>query len=333
MNRSRSNGRWVTAASDHDREQAPATTRTQADVASSEMREPFAPAARRPCAQGVAEERPGGLSWRSRCGGVQADVPNLVQAIGQDVLHEATEKFDGRERFGALAFGAESDRAVRDAEQAAIGDADAMGIATQVGQHVRAFFEGGFGVNIPRQPSDAPHQGAQALRVTKVFESRKGTVVVRATERGHHLAAKDLPQDVDREEKPSRGRLPTLAVETQSAGGDQSVDVRMELEFARPGMQDRRGADGRLEPASAHVQQRALRRLHQGIEDHAGRKGGERSKLGRQRKDDVEVSYVEHLLLTRLYPGLLGQRLTLGTMPIAARVVRRVLVPARLASV
>ncbi len=89
----------------------------------------------------------------------------------------------------------------------------------------------------------------------------------------------------------------------------------------------------RLQAALAHLHQRALRRLHQGVEDDAGRPCGERPKLGGQRKDDVEVPYVEHSLPTRFDPGLLGQRLTLGTMPIAARVVRRVLAPAGLAAI
>ncbi len=107
----------------------------------------------------------------------------------------------------------------------------------------------------------------------------------------------------------------------------------MKFEFARPRMQDRRGSDGRPEPALAHFHQRALRRPHLGLKDLARGEGSERPKLGGQREDDVEVPDVEHLLPTRFDPGLLGQRLTLGTMPIAARVVRRMLVPARLASV
>lgn len=47
----------------------------------------------------------------------------------------------------------------------------------------------------------------------------------------------------------------------------------------------------------------------------------------------MKVPDVEHALLTLLDPAFLGQRLTLRTVPIAARVIRRMLVSARFASV
>src|SRR5579859_647578 len=106
------------------------------------------------------------------------------------------------------------------------------------------------------------------------------------------------------------------------------MDVRVIVEFARPRVQDRRGSDGGAQPALTHVDERALRSLHQGVEDDARRKPGKWPQLGREREDDVKVPDVEHSHPTRFDPGLLGQRLTLGTMPIAARVVRGVLVTA-----
>ena len=43
----------------------------------------------------------------------------------------------------------------------------------------------------------------------------------------------------------------------------------------------------------------------------------------------MKVRHIEHASSLRLDPSLLGQRLTLGTVTVAARVVRRVLVSAR----
>lgn len=301
---------------------------TSTDVTSSESSEPLPPAGRPERRRDLAEATSSVFATSFRSRGVQAGVPDLVQAIGQDVLDQALKKLDRRERLGAVAFGAKGNGAVGDGEQAAIGDADAMGIATQVGEHVLAFFEGGFGVDDPGQTRDARHQRAEAFGVAKVVESREGAVVVRMAQGGHHLAAKDLAEDLDRKEKPVGGGAPPLAIGAQAPGSDERVDVRMEFEFARPRMQHRGSSDGRAVPVLANLDQRAVRGLHQRVEDDAGRKPGEGPQLGGQRKDDVKVPDVQHSLPTRFDPGFLGQRLTLGTMPIAARVVRGVLVSA-----
>src|ERR1700690_1505660 len=98
-------------------------------------------------------------------------------------------------------------------------------------------------------------------------------------------------------------------------------------------MKDQRGSHGGLESAPPEFQERALCRVKERLEDDARRPSREGPKLRRQREHDVEVTDVEHSLPTGLYPGFLGQRLTLRTMPIATRVVRRVLAPAGLAAV
>src|SRR5712691_9457634 len=49
---------------------------------------------------------------------------------------------------------------------------------------------------------------------------------------------------------------------------------------------------------------------------------GERSEFSRESKDDVDVAGGEQLPLPRLEPAQAGVALTLGAMPVTARVVR-----------
>jgi hypothetical protein len=124
-----------------------------------------------------------------------------------------------------------------------------------------------------------------------------------------------------------------LPVVRQAAGGDDGVHVRVEGQCARPGVQDERGAEHDAEAAVTELEQRLGGGVEQRVEHRLGRELGEGAKLARQREDDVEVPDVEEPLLTLRDPLLLGERLTLRAMPVAARVVRRVLVAARSAEV
>ncbi len=98
-------------------QQGGAADRTAADVAAGEVEElllvRWALLPRR--GRRHAEER----ARRSELGvgGVEADVADLVEAVGQHVLHEAPEELDRREGLGAAAAGAEDDALGGDVEQ------------------------------------------------------------------------------------------------------------------------------------------------------------------------------------------------------------------------
>ena len=66
--------------------------------------------------------------------GVQPDVSDLVQAVGQHVLNESTQPCDGGQTGDAAVLGAERHGSVRDRKQAAVGDADAMGAIAAIYQ-------------------------------------------------------------------------------------------------------------------------------------------------------------------------------------------------------
>src|SRR5580704_1913203 len=89
-------GRWVTAAWDSDGEESSAAPWADGDITADEAGGAFAPAALRAAAPSVAEACSCELASGGGRGSVEADVTDLVQPIGQDVLHEETEKLDGR---------------------------------------------------------------------------------------------------------------------------------------------------------------------------------------------------------------------------------------------
>jgi hypothetical protein len=74
--------------------------------------------------------------------GEKAEVPDAVEAGRQDVEQEAAHELAGVEGHDLLAalvavvLPAEADRAVGHADEPAVGDGDAMGVAPEVGQHL-----------------------------------------------------------------------------------------------------------------------------------------------------------------------------------------------------
>jgi len=86
---------------------------------------------------------------RSPAVGEQAEVADADEAVGHDVEQEATEELVDVERhdFHAVAVGrvapAEADAIVGEGEEPVVGERDAVGVAAEVGEHVRGPREGG----------------------------------------------------------------------------------------------------------------------------------------------------------------------------------------------
>jgi hypothetical protein len=83
----------------------------------------------------------------------------------------------------------------------------------------------------------------------------------------------------------------------------------------------------------AEGQENPLGTPQQSSVDRAGREPRQAPQLRGKRKNDVEMLDVEHSCSAFGNPLFLGQRLTLRTVPIATRVVRRMLVAARVAAI
>src|SRR5271157_198618 len=69
-------------------------------------------------------------------------------------------------------------------------------------------------------------------------------------EEGQHLAAEHAAEDAHREEEPATcGCHPAGVIEGQSAGGDETMQVRMMLEVLTPGVQHGEHTDACAEMA------------------------------------------------------------------------------------
>jgi hypothetical protein len=123
-----------------------------------------------------------------------------------------------------------------------------------------------------------------------------------------------------------------VLVEGQSATGNDRMDVRMKLEISPPSVKHERGADCRRK-VCAEIQKNPFGTPQQSCVDGAGREPRQAPQLCGKRENDVEVPDVEHAGSAFSNPLFLGQRLTLRAMPVATRVVRRMLVATRTAAI
>ena len=121
------------------------------------------------------------------------------------------------------------------------------------------------------------------------------------------------------------GRTPAAPVGGETAGRDDAVDVRMELELARPRVQH--GRDAELGPEPLPIVSEREDGLGRGAQqkrkDLPPMSEGERSERRRKGEDDVEVVDVEDASHALLDPTGLREALALRTVPIPTRVVRR----------
>ena len=154
-------------------------------------------------------------------------------------------------------------------------------------------------------------------------------------DRREHLAAEQVAHDAHREEEVAARTHPARVIVREPAAGDDGVYVRMEAQLARPGVKHHRDAELTAETFwIAGEREEGLRRAREEhVEDRGARALRHGAQLGGQREDDVEVVDRQEPLEALVNPSRLRERLALGAVPIAARVVGRLLVPARRAHV
>jgi len=127
-----------------------------------------------------------------------------------------------------------------------VGDGDAMGIATEILQHVLGSAEGWFGVDDPIFAEERTQPGREELGMGERREL-SGQVQLAAFEgrlqASDELAAKHAPQCGDGEEESWVRANPAAVIQRDSAGGNDTVDMGMKLEFLVPGVKHAEEAD------------------------------------------------------------------------------------------
>src|SRR5271165_3300596 len=165
-------------------------------------------------------------------------------------------------------------------------------------------------------------------RARQVVRASRGTAVCPAGT-VHRAArrtcrAEDSAEHLHRQKETARGIDPSGAVEAQTSGGDDVVDVGMMLKVLSPGMEHAEEADvgsQALGIASQFEHRRRAGAVEQIVEPPLVLQEQSGEFMG-QREHDVEVRHGQQLSRPRGQP--LGARvpLALGTVPIAAGVER-----------
>jgi hypothetical protein len=141
---------------------------------------------------------------------------------------------------------------------------------------------------------------------------------------GQKLPLKERSDGPHREQKPPPlAAVPSAAIGTEAAAGDNAVEVDVVDERLRPGVQDRGDADFGPEVfrIAGEGGEGVTHGAKQQIVESAGVGANERVERVRQRKDHVEVGDRQQERLLRLAPVRLREGLALWAMPIAAGVV------------
>ena len=266
-------------------------------------------------------------------------MPDPHEALGQDVEQEATDELLGIEVHDLLLVGvrgvavAERDAIGLDAQDTMVRDGDAMCVGAEVGENTFGSCEGRLRVDDP------------VAAAKRVAELRNGGVVAEfsafegAQEAFEELPSEDLGQGAYRKEKTLGGRREkVLLVRGQRTARDDAVQMWMQREVLCPGVQNRRDAEcaalrlsGEVTPILSKGGECRCRSAEQEIVNDPWSVQRQGTELVRQGEDDVEVLDREQIGTSGFDPIGLSQRLTLGAVPVAARVIDGAPVPALVA--
>src|SRR6266571_7939276 len=132
------------------------------------------------------------------------------------------------------------DLAIGQRDQSMIGDGHAMGVAAQVVEHVLGTAEGWFGVDDPIFSKQRPQPGSEDLGLREqgqIAGEVQLAMLKRRLESSDELAAKHTAEHLDGEKETRARSNPAGGIERESAGGNDAVHMRMNLELLVPGMQ------------------------------------------------------------------------------------------------
>jgi len=248
----------------------------------------------------------------------------------QEAAHELLD----RERHGLVAAAALGTVVLElerhplriDADQAAVGDGHAMGIARQIGQHRLWTGEGTLGVDHPLALAQRLQPLGEGLRIGELGVFAEAAELAGAMRGAEVLAEQPSEQPREhphgQEEARPTGH-PALTVEGDATAGHDAMQVRMMGQRRAPGVQHRRHPDAR--PQVLGVGGDGQECLGGGREqqsiDHRLVVRGELPERCRQGENHVVVLDRQQVGLPRGEP-LLGHRtLTLRAVAVAAGVV------------
>src|SRR5450755_3324892 len=143
-------------------------------------------------------------------------------------------------------------------------------------------------------------------------------------ESGDKLAAEDTAGYFDGKEEGAARGDPAGAIRSDATGGQHAVDMRMMLQSLVPSMEHTKEADlcSKVPGIAGDLQQSCSTGVEQQVVDQPFILQCQRSQFPRQSEDDVHVAGRQQLSFPRLEPAQACVALTLGAVPVSARVVR-----------
>ncbi len=143
-------------------------------------------------------------------------------------------------------------------------------------------------------------------------------------ESGDKLAAEDTAEHFDGKKEGAARGDPAGVIRSETAGGQHAVDMGMMLQSLVPGMEHAEETDlgSKVAWIAGDLQQGFGAGVKQQVVDQPFILQCQRSQFPRQGEDDVHVAGGQQLPFPRLEPAQAGVALTLGAVPVSARVVR-----------
>ena len=260
------------------------------------------------------------------CAGVdgskEAAVANLHEAIREDMVEEAADEFDGRTGRAVAPAGAKDDGVIVEVDEAVIRDGDAMRVVPEIAKDLLRSAEGTLGVHDPGVIVQALAPAAGGAIIGIVLELTCGEQRGESREK---LAAEEFAEDMHGKQKRGGSRNPARAVKRESPARDETVDVRMKVELAGPGVEDGRDRELRRlgEPAGIVPERFERRRgaLEEQIVEPRPVPAHEPLQLVREREDDVEIVRRHQAGHALLDPACLPEGLALRAMAVATGIV------------
>lgn len=184
------------------------------------------------------------------------------EAAREHVLEETVDegwRFEREELLDAAALSiaiAKGYLRVVAGHQSLIPDGDAMGIAAQVPKHLRGTRHGSLAVDHPLLGCRLSYQPMPTWVADARASGVKGPL-----EAVEKLASKDPRKDSHGHQEAGPTSDPPVPRRREASAGHDAMDVRMEGESLRPGVQDGDGARQGSQPTPADVVKRFERRL------------------------------------------------------------------------
>jgi hypothetical protein len=264
--------------------------------------------------------------------GEEAEVADANEALGEQMQQETAQELIERQGHQFLLIvvsrvaPTKSDLAVGQRDQSMIGDGHAMGVAAQILEHIFGAAEGRFGVDDPVLSEQWPQPGSEDLGLReqrKMAGKMKLAMLKGRFETSDELAAKHPSEYLDGEEEVRARSNPAGVMERESAGGNNTMDMRMKLELLVPGVKHAEEADlsSEMSGVASDFEKSFCAGTKQQTIDYFFVLQGQRSQLRRQSKDHMDVGHREQFFATCLDPAFAGAGLTLRTMAIATAVV------------